>query len=77
VPGDPAQVLGTLAQAMADRGVESKRLGLNFSDLTVDTWLKEQIATAPGLALVAYLCGHGYRHKITSHVSPRLRESLP
>ena len=36
VPGDPAQVLGPLAQAMADHGVDITRLWLNPSDLTAD-----------------------------------------
>jgi hypothetical protein len=39
VPGDPAQVLGPLAQAMADRGVDIARLWINPSDLTADAWL--------------------------------------
>jgi hypothetical protein len=39
VPGDPAQVLGPLAQTMAERGVEIARLWLNPSDLTADAWL--------------------------------------
>jgi hypothetical protein len=39
VPGDPAQVLGPLVQAMTDRSVEIARLWLNPSDLTADAWL--------------------------------------
>lgn len=39
VPGDPEQLLGPLAPAMADRGVELARLWLNPSDLTADAWL--------------------------------------
>jgi hypothetical protein len=39
VPGDPTQVLGPLAQAMTDRGVDIARLWLNPSDLTADAWL--------------------------------------